>query len=340
MLGATRIAGGIFLLLGVAAFGYLGRSVAVVPVLALVFTVSFALGKWRAWAHAMRAGQLGRSILGQGITYLVQLALVAILYFTGRGVGSLAGQGPSVDGLGVQDWMAIGGFAALALAIGLAVLLLERGQIADPDQLGEDDEDGVQLAPDPITEQGFWSAHHYSNSDHVYDDETPTTLNPARAFLSEAQIAAEEARLGVTLPPLLRRLYAMQNGGSGMGLWVPCPLPMHNAVGGWINPFSGYDDMTPLTSVETLAERISAYASDDQIDEFPRDAARMIVLAQWYRETLFLDYRKGDTPRVGFVDFDSHSDLHEGVWEDHALWWEDFDAFFADLRREVTPEEM
>ncbi|MEO0862127.1 MAG: hypothetical protein AAFY65_16070, partial [Pseudomonadota bacterium] len=58
----------------------------------------------------------------------------------------------------------------------------------------------------------------------------------------------------------------------------------------------------------------------------------------WYRNTLFLDYRDREMPRVGFVDFDCYRDLPSGAWEAEAHWWDDFDSFFADLRRD--PDDL
>ena len=61
----------------------------------------------------------------------------------------------------------------------------------------------------------------------------------------------------------------------------------------------------------------------------------MLILAQHYRHTLFLDYsdgaEQGNEPRVGCVDFDDFSN-----WQPHCVWWESFDAFFAALRRYET----
>lgn len=338
-LATLRIIGGAGLLLGVAAFGYFGLSLWVLPVLALIFTVSYGLGKWRAWVLAYRTATLGKAIAGQGVTYPVQLVLVAILYFIGRGVGSLAGVGPADAGLSYGDWLWVAGFAAFASVVGLLLVALERRAQAGgqkPATADMPDDDALDLDPTPVTEATFWNRHHFTNKDHVHDEGRETRLAEERAFLNEDQIAAQELRLGIALPARLRRLYGLQNGGDCMSLWVPCDKAMTNAVGGWINTFSGYDSLSPLTAVEPLFESISAYASaDEQPEMFPEGSKAMFTLAQWYRETLFLDYRGGGAPRVGFVDFDQFEDLSTGAWEQDALWWDDFDTFFGQLRAEV-----
>ena len=52
----------------------------------------------------------------------------------------------------------------------------------------------------------------------------------------------------------------------------------------------------------------------------------MVVLAQWYRESLVLDYNQPGEPRVAFMDFDDEA------WMEQAVWWQDFERFFALLR--------
>ena len=53
----------------------------------------------------------------------------------------------------------------------------------------------------------------------------------------------------------------------------------------------------------------------------------MVVLTQYYRETLFLDYRVAGRVSVGFVDFDDKD------WPERIITWESFDEFFDSLRR-------
>lgn len=55
----------------------------------------------------------------------------------------------------------------------------------------------------------------------------------------------------------------------------------------------------------------------------------MIVLAQWYRETLFLDYDQPGAPRAFYTDFDRYDvNGNRGA----IIWWKDFETFFAALR--------
>jgi hypothetical protein len=71
----------------------------------------------------------------------------------------------------------------------------------------------------------------------------------------------------------------------------------------------------------------------DEADQFPAGCKAMVVLAQWYRETLFLDYNLPGAPRVGFTDFDRFDT--DGNREP-VTWWPDFETFFASLRHFET----
>jgi len=47
---------------------------------------------------------------------------------------------------------------------------------------------------------------------------------------------------------------------------------------------------------------------------------------------LFLDYRGGTDPKVGFGEIVGNN-LQTGESETNVLWWDDFEAFFTELRR-------
>lgn len=79
--------------------------------------------------------------------------------------------------------------------------------------------------------------------------------------------------------------------------------------------------------------RFLDYANEDDLDQFPKGAKHLIILVQWYRETLLLDYRDGGEPCVGFVDFGRVGDRSQEDWRGHAITWPDFDSFFATLYR-------
>lgn len=59
---------------------------------------------------------------------------------------------------------------------------------------------------------------------------------------------------------------------------------------------------------------------------FPKDCTKTVVLAKWYRHTLFLGYNTGSEPSVGFVDFEIDD------WQNACVRWPDFAAFFSELR--------
>lgn len=339
--GILRIVLVFWLLGGAIWFGFSGNPPLVILGLALVFTLTFGIGKWRAWVLAKEHGQLARAVLDQASTFIVQAILAGIFYLAGRGVASVASMhpGPSFNSSALLLWGVIG------IALGFVLIWLEKetGTVSGISRPAVDP-DAPSIPNITVTEDNFFQAHHFSNQKFRGDIHAGTykgTTIDDKAYLSEAQLAAEEDRLGISLPPLLRRLYLRQNGGSAMSLLAQTDVDFHNAEDGWIAVFSGYDDMVPLTEMRSLKASIGDYAySDEQPEEFPDGCDQMFILAQWYRETLFLDYRKATSPRVGFCDFDNVgvNDLRDPAWEGRAEWWEDFDTFFAALKR--RPEEV
>jgi len=247
MLPVIRIVTGLFLLGGVIAFGVLLRSPWVILPLTLIFTVCFGLGRWRAWREAIRNGTVGAALAGQAGTLLVQGILVTILYVLGRGIAAMTGGG-SVAPFSSQDTTGLLAFAALGIGLGVVTAAVESKVPAHNHLMPKSTpEDGLQTQSSefelvfedgPITEDNFWNGHHYRN--YTKTPDTERTLDRSRAFLSDAQIAAEEARLNISLPARLRRCYGRQNGGGGMDLWVPArDLKAPGVTNGWAAVFSG-----------------------------------------------------------------------------------------------------
>lgn len=83
-----RIGIGVWLICGPVWFGSFGngRWIVFVNCMAAVFTVNFALGRWRSWAHSWRKGLISTTLLGQAKTFFVQWILCAILFWFGRGI--------------------------------------------------------------------------------------------------------------------------------------------------------------------------------------------------------------------------------------------------------------
>jgi hypothetical protein len=134
----------------------------------------------------------------------------------------------------------------------------------------------------------------------------------------------------VRLPDGLRKLYLLQNGGSVLDVFSgDAADPSEEDT----MPFSGYSDLNPIDTLRTVHDAVLDYAYEDDLDRFPKGAKQLIILAQWYRETLFLDYRDGGEPSVGFVDFDKVRNHSQEDWMCYAITWPDFDSFFATLYR-------
>ena len=183
---------------------------------------------------------------------------------------------------------------------------------------------------------------HYTHGCYEGPENTYVDTPNADSAGSDEKIAAAETRLCVTLPEDLRALYRTQDGSSVNDLCVPktgvetprlyddIVAPLYDDI---VAPFSGYDDLLPCESLRTVFASATDYADPepaDQSDMFPDGCAKMIILAQWYRHTLFLDYGAGDMPSVGFVDFEDID------WHIHCVRWPSFEVFYSSLRHYET----
>lgn len=187
----------------------------------------------------------------------------------------------------------------------------------------------------PITLDNFFVDHHYANKENVYDESKETVLNEALAYNSPEKIQAIEAKFEIVFPHKLTEIYLKQNGGPVGSLTAPkVEYPHDDVEEDWVFPFSGYDDLYRLEDIRTVYDSVEDYAGyPEDIEMFPKNSKRLIILAQWYRHTLFLDYRNSREPKLGFVDFDRFEDLQKDDWEKGAMWWKDFDTFFSQLLR-------
>jgi len=144
---------------------------------------------------------------------------------------------------------------------------------------------------------------------------------------------AGRAQLRHALPDLLITLYKLRNGGSIAGLCIP--LAGHKAptlCGEVLMPFGRYNELIRAETLRTVWDAVCGHAdpnAPDEADQFPHGSKAQLMLAQWYRETLFLDYNQPGAPRVGFADFDRFDAEANRDW---VTLWEDFETFFVALR--------
>ncbi len=336
-----RLLTGFSLLASVVSAGALARSPWIVLPLTLTFTVAYVLGRWPAWSAAVSA-QRPMRLAGQlSITFAVQAVMVSVLYLIGRGGAAVFGKtGTSAFSSWDVGYCVV--VAVVGLSLGGIVAWRERSKPFSAlsvlaDITGDDAKtpawspaDEIRLLAEPVTLQSFFSGIHYSHARYDGPENSYNGTPNADSAGSDEKIAAAEARLGITMPDGLRAVYRTQNGGSINHLCVPKPgIETYRMFEDIVTPFSGYDDLLPCERLRTLFESTTDFADPDDAEQaamFPAGCKRFVVLAQWYRHTLFLDYSASDTPSVGFVDFD-HVD-----WQTHCVRWRDFDAFFAALR--------
>jgi hypothetical protein len=314
--------------------GFSGFSPYVIPVMGMAFTIVFVVGKLASWRRALAGGQIGAAVRGLPITFLIQTILVALIYLVGLGLGALFAPGREIQAFATGDllWPVIVVLGGSAL--GLIIFLLEKptARVNSTDnELGDEPADVIVEAA-IVTPETFYVGIHYTHG--TYTDaangegsrEYDGTPNENSAG-SEEKILAAEARLKVRLPDALRGLYLVQNGGSVANLCVAKPgVSNPQTFEDVMMPFGGYDDLYPTEMLRTVFDAICDYADPTESEEFPEQSEKLIILAQWYRETLFLDYRAGDVPSVGFADFD------DAGWRERQFFWASFDTFWGELR--------
>lgn len=339
--GVMRITLGVSLVVFALAAGFVQRSPWILPFMGAGFTSAYLFGQLRHWRVARDTGKLKRYWLQLPADFGVQLILVSVLYLVGFGLAAVTRGTVNLATFAPGDAIWPLGVGAAASIMGLYIDRVE-GKPAKwypewmngNDDAGEAPGDDLRLLPGPVTPQSFFS---------VPADTVSATEHEAAAWadaysaltegLSDDDVTRAEARLGRALPDLLIALYRQQNGGAITPVCVP--LPGHAAPTRYeqvILPFGGYNDLVPAESLRTVWDTVLDYASPDNpadAGQFPEGAKAMIVLAQWYRETLFLDYNQAGAPRVGYTDFDRFG--LDGT-RDAVTWWKDFETFFAALR--------
>jgi hypothetical protein len=191
--------------------------------------------------------------------------------------------------------------------------------------------DDLRLLPEPVTVDSFFAAQQAVLVEA--DPQAAADLSARSPGLSDDDITRVEARLGRALPELLITLYKRQNGGSVTSVCIPNPgVEDARRYTDVTMPFGGYNDLVPAETLRTVWDTVCDYAdpgAPDDAAQFPDGAKAQLVLAQWYRETLFLDYNQPGAPRVGYTDFDRYDT--DGN-RDAVTWWKDFETFFAALR--------
>lgn len=327
--GTLRIVTALVVVTGVAAAGYGHRSPWVLTLFAPVLTVLYALGKWTAWRYAWRQGGLRQILAAFALTLPIQLVLAAILYLIGYGLGSLLGQGERVIGLEAFDFaLALG-----LLAFGAVVTVLINRLEAPRTSVYQAATDfPLEVDPTPLTVGTFFVGPHYTHKDYTDPAAAADDTIPAAAITRPGMIEAAEARLGVRLPQRLRELYQYQNGGHVGSLWVALKDDPRPLLDDWRGAFShDYCDLLPLEELRTLYDCYLDFTDPEDaaaMAEIPLNAKSIVVLTKRYLDTTFLDYSAPGEPRVGIVDFEQPDDSPEHVYFDN------FDSFFAALRRE------
>jgi hypothetical protein len=340
-----RILTGLVLIFGAAYAGYKRSAPIMIAWIGLAFTCAYIAGKAALWFSAWQRG-MGKALLfSVPVTWIIQTILVALFYLIGLGISSLMGHSGIAQQLAQVDYalaIALGVFGTLAGVIlwrvenrhplVAAQQEIEQAQSAFDDSKFPNNSDAsvdeIVLLDTLVTPENFYSGIHYSHMKNVGKNDVDTRPN-AQSAGGDEKIALAEQKIQVKLPEALRALYRVQNGGGLPSFCIPMagqPLRYDFVC----FPFSGYNDLYPLESLRTLHEAISDYADEEEeAERFPAGCKHMLILAQWYRETLYLDYNQAtaaDEPAVCFANFDDDD------WQSKRRQWSSFQVFFNELR--------
>ncbi|MGH1467517.1 MAG: SMI1/KNR4 family protein [Bdellovibrionales bacterium] len=343
------------LLLCAGSLGFRHRNFMIIFPLGLAFTVLYIGGKWHLWRAILNSRKQTVIIKNLCITLPIQIFLAGLVYLIGLGLGRIFTTHSFVTSVTKEDLLLI----LILVSVGLIVLVfvnwLEGGVGPIAYQLNQDrgahspeksDPYDFKVLSEPVTKNNLFSSYRGSQ-DYTFTALTRAVETnddkPKREPFSatETMIASTEERLGFVLPEGLKELYRFKNGGYVPNIFVPKvadPAPLHDH---WENAFGGYENLYSLKSLRTVYDSILDFAYEDDTEAFPEGSEKLLILAQWYQQTTFLDYRYEGEPKVGIADFDDEN------WEDHALWFKNFDEFFLEFKRidldfdrKVRPKEL
>ncbi|MET3498215.1 SMI1/KNR4 family protein [Variovorax boronicumulans] len=326
--GALRIVAAMTVVVSLVGAGCLGRSPWIVVLATPALTLLYALGKFRQWQLAWRAGGSKSIALGVLVALPIQLVLGYVFYLVGRGLASLIEPAP-IAAFGTADVLAVGLMLLIGLGFSLAIIKLERNATAPVADQAAHPTDEVELDMDqrPLTPETFFKSPGYWRPDplrEALEGRGKRVAKPALAA-SELEIAAAEERLGFRLPESLRALYRMLDGGYVGALYVPLKTDPGPVYDDWRGAFSiDYSSLSPLKDLRTVRAHYEDFTDDP--DDIPTQADTLLVLQSRYGDMTLLDYSRPGEPRVSIVDFDRNGDLAD-------ITFETFDAFFQALRR-------
>lgn len=334
-----RIAMGLLIVLAMGTAGWLHRSPWIVLLATPLFTVLYALGKWKAWTLAWRLGGAQRIALSALVTLPIQAVLAGVFYLLGLGLSMLLAPAAPIAVFSGADAQWAAALFVLAVAVSAAIIRLEAAApepvaaTPSPASPAAEAEPELDIDPTPLDRDTFFESPGYWRTNAAREAlaqrGTPVEKPPFAA--SEAMIEAAEARLGFRLPDTLRALYGRMNGGYVGWLYVPLKRdagPFHDD---WRGAFSiDYSSLATLAELRTVAEHYEDFTHDPE--DVPAGADKLVVLQARYGDMTLLDYTRGPQARVLIADFDRQP----GV-EPVDIAFESFDDFFAALRR-VRPE--
>ena len=194
----------------------------------------------------------------------------------------------------------------------------------------------LDIDPTPLTLETFFHSPRYLQPDAAREalEQRGARVERQPFAASEAMIVAAEARLGFRLPETLRRLYRRMNGGYIGRVHVALKTDPRLGHAAWRGAFAvDFATLAGVHELRTIAQRCKELRHAPE--EAPPGADKLVILQVRHGDMTLLDYSRGAEPRVLIVDYDKPRGL-----DPIDVAFEDFDAFFAALRRQREPASV
>jgi hypothetical protein len=137
----------------------------------------------------------------------------------------------------------------------------------------------------------------------IHDDQFWGSNSYNHPPLTDAMLAQAEEELGVTLPRELVRLLRIQNGGYTKGFAYPMQQPTT-----WASDHVPANELFGIVTDPTISTAQNLLKSEYWTQEWGLPPRQVILLGDghWW---ITLDYRRGSSPSVAWIDVECDEDV-------------------------------
>lgn len=145
-----RIINALVVVGAVVIYGHRHYSPVCILLLAIVFTINYALGKWLSWKKVWEQGGSLKLMTTFFKTYPIQCVVVGLLYLVGYGIGALLSPGREMMVYNHVNSYYIAGILIFSCLLGIAIILIESHQEKRLKTLIDDSTLGTSIKPDTL----------------------------------------------------------------------------------------------------------------------------------------------------------------------------------------------